>query len=112
MTGGRHRIGRRLRRRRLLTTVATVELRTVDEVLLEDGGWYRVLNQSFSVAPLKLTERSQTSNLGDGFYFYGADGRRIAGPLSAIRAVRQDSRLMFSDGDGHLDLFGLFQPSP
>jgi hypothetical protein len=95
MTGGRHRAYRTRGRR--ISNRQTVDTRSIVAVMLEDGGWYRVLNHSFSLCRLKLRHGTERSDIwGASFYFYGeplglamSACAWIDGPVTSIRAVRE-----------------------
>lgn len=92
LNGGRHRVQHGWRSR--LPYSKAIPMRSIAAVLLEDGGWYVVVNFSFSVAKLRLTDRSQSYKLGPSFYFLCEGGGLISGQLTSIRAVRQHPKLL------------------
>jgi hypothetical protein len=104
MTGGRHRAYRA--RVRWLSNRQTVDTRSIVAVLLEDGGWYPVLNHSFSLCRCKLRHGAETLDMGAWFYFYGEHGW-IDGPVTSIRAVREGPCPVNGSNDGRPYLPGL-----
>lgn len=102
---GRHRAANRRRGLRF-TNSAPVDQRTIEAVLLNDGKWYGVINNSFAVSRVHLAHgTSQTVDLGVGFYFYRVgDGKRMAGQLTTILAYRQNTALLFDEAEPSLDL--------
>jgi hypothetical protein len=71
-----------------------IDVDLVEAVLLEDG-WHQVHDVSFDLDAYEFLSEGELVGNGDGsivpytgFAFLEEDGRQIAGPLSAIKAVR------------------------
>ena len=69
-----------------------VQIDEVARVMLEDGLWITVLENTFTVGPLQfLCEDRVLVDMGSGFSFTAAGtGQKILGPLVGLRAVEVD----------------------
>ncbi len=77
-----------------------IEVDEITAVLLADG-WHEVDEGSFELDSYEyaweagntmLHRGGQSGVCANGFEFRGVDGHRIAGPLTAILAVRRNAR--------------------
>jgi hypothetical protein len=71
----------------------SVETSTISSVLI-GGEWHQVIDQSFSTGTFEYVSSSEQSydasgaTPADGFSFTAGNGERVAGPISAVQAVR------------------------